>query len=826
MDVQQKERQASAPAVSSQTSNQAKPDDRKAALKGLSYDEQVQMLSPNGAAGQGGAGGPAKPGNAVDDDGGPGATVTRFENDPRYGKPPAAVKVKVPDQQVDENQTASVKADVVDPDAPGQTNQLWFNWAQSGGPAYTKATGQYGQTLSFQAPEVDKNDVLTGEVSVSKRGFIKPRSVETKKPFAVKVREVPKPETKEEAAPPAPVPAAVAQTPVEAAPGKPRVPDMAMIEALLAMAMSAGKTPKAAEPEAPAQSEQPEAPAKTESPEPPATTPVATAPAPKEEGAPAATPHHHARHRHHRRHFKHRHHHAAKHPHAGHAHKKHNPHAKHRHPHRHGADLFGLMAELFRAMNDVVAGQHQHALPHSHAPKPKPPVKRPTWLPPKAPPKVTAPAAKTLQAGERGLLNTAVVDPDQGKLGGPKIEWRQDAAAQKLEDIKGQGTSQIEFKAPQVSKKVTLTGIVHATDADGLNGQAPFAVTVEPAVAANETGKVWGDPHFVGGDGDKYDIMGKNGGVYNLHSDTGVRVTGLFKTYNREGITVVDKVGTIVTGKGLKGVSSNQIEYSPTVATIDGKALAKNKSTPLADGGSALLLANRLVIDTREGYKVTIYSRQSGAVKYCDVDVQTGARGVGSGADPDGLLGQTFDADKTAKKGKTGAGAQGEGAIAGVVTDYETNGLFGAGKGKHAQGGLDAATDERRLFRKTVLVPANPGLGADGFVETDVDVAPGDNVIIAASGAAGEAKKLTRNPAGDPRYTHPQKANFMAPAAPAFSLVGRVSGEKTGFAVGAAFKGGVKKGGKLQLAFNDLRGTFADNVGEYIADVQVVKGLA
>jgi len=370
------------------------------------------------------------------------------------------------------------------------------------------------------------------------------------------------------------------------------------------------------------------------------------------------------------------------------------------------------MAELFRAMNDVVAGQHQHALPHSHAPKPKPPVKRPTWLPPKAPPKVTAPAAKTLQ------------------------------------DIKGQGTSQIEFKAPQVSKKVTLTGIVHATDADGLNGQAPFAVTVEPAVAANETGKVWGDPHFVGGDGDKYDIMGKNGGVYNLHSDTGVRVTGLFETYNREGITVVDKVGTIVTGKGLKGVSSNQIEYSPTVATMDGKALAKNKSTPLADGGSALLLANRLVIDTREGYKVTIYSRQSGAVKYCDVDVQTGARGVGSGADP------------------------------------------------------------------------------DGFVDTDVDVAPGDNVIIAASGAAGEAKKLTRNPAGDPRYTHPQKANFMAPAAPAFSLVGRVSGEKTGFAVGAAFKGGVKKGGKLQLAFNDLRGTFADNVGEYIADVQVVKGLA
>ena len=29
-------------------------------------------------------------------------------------------------------------------------------------------------------------------------------------------------------------------------------------------------------------------------------------------------------------------------------------------------------------------------------------------------------------------------------------------------------------------------------------------------VAANETGRVWGDPHFEGGDGGKYDVMGKN----------------------------------------------------------------------------------------------------------------------------------------------------------------------------------------------------------------------------------------------------------------------------------------------------------------------------
>lgn len=485
--------------------------------------------------------------------------------------------------------------------------------------------------------------------------------------------------------------------------------------------------------------------------------------------------------------------------------------------------MLRLVGQLLRLMQLVAQNQKAPTLPSVKEPTPKPPITRPTWLPKKAPPKVTAPANTSLQSGERGTLKTTVVDPDQGKLGGPRIEWRQ-SGAQKLEDIKGQGTSQLEFKAPQVSKKTTLTGIVHATDADNLTGQAPFTVTVEPVIAANEKGRVWGDPHFEGGDGGKFDVMGRDGGVYNLHSDTGVRVTGLFKTYKRQGITVVDKVGTIVTGKGPKGVSSNQIEYSPAGATLDGKALAKGKSTPLADGGSALMLGNRLVIDTREGYKITIYSRNSSGIAYCDVDVQTGARGVGSGADPDGLLGQTFDADKVAKNGKKGAGAQGEGAIAGVVTDYETKGLFGAGTGKHSKGGLDAATDERRLFRKTVLVAANPGLGAEGFVDTGLDVVPGDNVMISASGSAGENRRLNRNPAGDPKYQHKQKSNFMAPGAPAFALVGRVSGERAGFMVGPNFKGGVKQGGKLQLAFNDLRGTFGDNVGEYIADVQIVKG--
>lgn len=468
---------------------------------------------------------------------------------------------------------------------------------------------------------------------------------------------------------------------------------------------------------------------------------------------------------------------------------------------------------------------HRH---HHHHHHPLPPIHRPHFVPkPKIRPQVTAPAPKSLQSGERGQMSARVVDPDQGKSGGPRVSWRQQKGPQ-LEKVVDQGNGHVEFTAPKVSKKAVLTGIVHATDADGLTAEAGFTITVEPAVAANEKALAWGDPHFEGGDGGKYDIMGRPGGTYNLLSDNGVRVTGLMKRYNREGITVFDQAGITLTGKGPKGVVRNNIQFIPGKgANIDGKAIGAGKATPTADGGSAIYVGGNLYVDTREGYKVTCIARKAGGnINYLDVEIKTGARGVGSGDQPDGLMGQTFDADKAAKNGKKGVNAQGEGAIAGVVTDYETKGLFGAGAGKHAQKGLDAATGERRVFRKTVLVNANPGLGAHGFVDAGVQVDPGDTIMVSASGKAGENRHLNRTPDGDARYSHPRKSQFMAPGAPAFALVGRVSGEKTGFMVGSNYKGGVKKGGKLELAFNDLAGTFGDNVGYYLADVQVVKGIA
>jgi len=470
--------------------------------------------------------------------------------------------------------------------------------------------------------------------------------------------------------------------------------------------------------------------------------------------------------------------------------------------------------------------QKQPFLPGRGAPQVPQQSTRPPWLPQTrvlARPVVEAPAPKTLQSGERGRLQTRVTDPDQGKLGGPRIEWRQESGP-RLENLTGQGTPDLQFTAPQTTQRTTATGAVTATDADGLRAEAKFAVSVEPRIAASERGRVWGDPHFVGGDGEKYDIMGRPGGIYNILQDAGLRVTALFKRYNSNNITVMDRCGVTLTGSDPKGgTKRNDVEFTPTGATVDGKALARGQMVHLADGGSALFLGDRLVVDTREGYKLTFWPRKSGAISYVDLDVDTGARGTGSDGDAEGLLGQTFDADKVAKHGKTGANAQGEGAIKGVVGDYElTGGLFG--KTRDGKAAPEAAKSEQRLVRRTVLVAANPGKGAEGFVDTGLEVNAGDKVIVRASGSASEAGgRLTRTPDGDARYTHPRKADFMGPAAPAFGLVARVASEPKGFHVGSAFQGAAQKKGRLELAFNDLAGTYGDNKGEYVADVQVVR---
>jgi hypothetical protein len=188
-------------------------------------------------------------------------------------------------------------------------------------------------------------------------------------------------------------------------------------------------------------------------------------------------------------------------------------------------------------------------------------------------------------------------------------------------------------------------------------------------VAASETGTITGDPHFKGGDGGKYDVQGYPGKSYDLLSDTNLSYNGKFEAWGNNGATVVGSSAINVCDLGGSNFSS--VTFDKTgVAKVNGQELQDGQSVILADGGTATLNGKTLTVTTAEGYTIKQTAMPGG---YINSEVKTSALGVGTdNRMPDGLLGQTFDADDVARNGKKGAGAQGEGAIEGKVEDYET----------------------------------------------------------------------------------------------------------------------------------------------------------
>ena len=64
-----------------------------------------------------------------------------------------------------------------------------------------------------------------------------------------------------------------------------------------------------------------------------------------------------------------------------------------------------------------------------------------------------------------------------------------------------------------------LTVKVTGVPSDGSIGQK---------VAANQTARFWGDPHFIGADGGKFDVQGEPDKTFNILTDKGLQFHGLF----------------------------------------------------------------------------------------------------------------------------------------------------------------------------------------------------------------------------------------------------------------------------------------------------------
>jgi hypothetical protein len=286
----------------------------------------------------------------------------------------------------------------------------------------------------------------------------------------------------------------------------------------------------------------------------------------------------------------------------------------------------------------------------------------------------------------------------------------------------------------------------------GANGPVPGPVDPpgpnpgEP-VAANEHGRIWGDPHFVGGDGGHYDVQGEAGKTYNLLSDSGLQLNGKFDGWSN-GVTVVGETGLTVAGDDG---STSQIGFSKDgKATLNGEEMVNGRQYQLADGGTAVLNGKNLVVTTAEGYTIQQTASGSGDKAYINIDVSTGDKGVGNGQLPGGLLGQTFDADNVARNGKTGAGAQGEGAIDGNVADYEVGGLFnktsGGGRDIHIKTG--SGDDRIEVNGNKEKVDIKAGSGDDEVIlrgsgnRNRVDGGSGDDHINVEYNGSGNSSRI------------------------------------------------------------------------------------
>lgn len=206
-----------------------------------------------------------------------------------------------------------------------------------------------------------------------------------------------------------------------------------------------------------------------------------------------------------------------------------------------------------------------------------------------------------------------------------------------------------------------------------INSEKLESEAQEEPVAANERGRIWSDPHFRGGDGGRFDVQGQAGKSYSLLSDSGLQLNGRFDKYGEDG-TAVGETGLTVTGNDGE---TSQVNFKKDgTALINGEQMEEGKLYQLADGGTAKLDGKKLTVTTAEGYTIKQSAETWDGDDFININVRTGEKGVDNGQMSGGLLGQTFDADDAARNGKTGHGAQGEGAIDGVVQDYEVDDLF------------------------------------------------------------------------------------------------------------------------------------------------------
>lgn len=153
-----------------------------------------------------------------------------------------------------------------------------------------------------------------------------------------------------------------------------------------------------------------------------------------------------------------------------------------------------------------------------------------------------------------------------------------------------------------------------------------------PGVFANSGGSVWGDPHFVGLGGEKFDVQGENGKIYNIFNDLDLQVNAKFGQWNSNA-TVMREIGIVL--------GDDQVHLGNGVPKVNGKEMEAGETVRLGFG-----------VLTFDGKNLTLQNPEY-EIKFIDeggyfnLNVKTGKDGVFTdNFMPDGLLGQTANAFK------------------------------------------------------------------------------------------------------------------------------------------------------------------------------------
>ncbi len=178
-------------------------------------------------------------------------------------------------------------------------------------------------------------------------------------------------------------------------------------------------------------------------------------------------------------------------------------------------------------------------------------------------------------------------------------------------------------------------------------------------------GRIWGDPHFVGADGGKYDVQGEAGKCYNILSDTGVQMNATFKEFTNPGTTVVEQVG-FTTEEGKFTVNSDgtvEIFFENDSGEV-GTVLVSSPGEYL-HGAVTINDQGHVIVNAGE-YEITFDkfdTRVGGFIN--NIEIRSDDANS-DGKLPSGLWGATVDGDGEARNGDAGKGTQGGGAIEGL----------------------------------------------------------------------------------------------------------------------------------------------------------------